>query len=578
MILSVHGGHNASAAVVGEKNGSLIIRCIEAERIDRIKMSCGCDYYSGDDFSSEAKGKWIKEHKSDLSFLIGTVLKASCCTVEDLDCLVLSQNVDETRLPNYLSGINIVRISHHLSHAALSYYTSDFDEALIIVCDGSGEKTPEGYEIQSAWYGKDNCISNLHSTSKKSTYDSGIGNAYEIFTYWLDYGYNGCGTTMALASFKDKFQSNSDKIFTLNENGDIFVNKDFFDLHQHVESTKYVKEGTAAYNKTHEDMIRSVKLPTGYKLRKRPENSVQDVFVHMANDIQKATENAVLKFIDFSIDHCNDFKGNVCMGGGTFLNCNLNSKIRNMSRVTDIHVPTAPGDGGLALGAALYYYFSDKPKCKIGSTAFIGNEIDSPLINSDIISCKKMGVEIYNIAAKLIAKGNLVGWCQGKSEFGPRALGHRSLLADPGNMKSPERINRMLKHREAFRPFAPAVLESEYSKIFEMPYPIEYMLETRIIKEKWRSIIPAVCHIDNSARVQVVNEENCKEFYRLLSEFFKITDIPVLLNTSLNRNGEPIVDKFEDAIELLKRNMMDYLVVNDTIYYLKGKDFDKELR
>lgn len=566
MILSIHGGHNGSAALIKHEHGQLHSFCVEFERLDRVKMSFGCELYEEDDFTPSAKATWINSHKTDFSFFIDELLKEANATISDIECIALSQHTDISRIPDKLKSIRTIYVPHHKAHASLAYYASNFDDALIVVCDGEGEHTEFGMEAQTAWINSENNkIKQIKGTYKSGLYHMGIANAYEIYTYWLGYGYNGCGTTMALASFDNTPSEISEQLFVKNENGDVYLNTAIIDVEKHVEDIGYKKVGSAAYNSEHESMMRALPLPNGYRLRNRNESSVQNDFIRMASDIQIATENAVLYYIRNIAEQYP--KSKICMAGGTFLNCNLNSKIREMGLFSDIFVPTAPGDGGLALGAAFSVYFEHYPKCHVLPTAYIGTHI-YPINNLEDSSIHiEKYADISKKAAELINDGYLVGWCQGQAEFGPRALGHRSLIADPRNPKSPERINSLLKHREAFRPFAPAVLEELYSQCFEGTLPIPYMLETRQVKPEWTDIVPAICHVDNSARVQVVSKSNCPEFYDLISNFYKLTGVPIVINTSLNRNGEPIVNSANDAIRLLSKGMLDYLVIGDTLYY-----------
>ena len=576
MILSLHGGHNASAALVEERDGRVVSWCVESERIDRVKMSCGCERYDGEDFSPQAKSAWIRSHKRDLTFLAEHVLAEAGAGPDQIGQVVLSQNVEPERLPAWLAGKPVCRVPHHQAHAALSYYTSGFSDALVIVCDGSGERLEEGFETQTAWSCEGGQMRQILGTYKRNTYQMGIGNAYELYTYWLGYGYNGCGTTMALASFDRGTPLAADRLFRMSENGDVFLNPDLINVEEHVKRCGYQKQGTMAYNQAHEAMLRSVPLPEGYRLRERGETSVQPAFIRMAGDIQHGTETAVLYYLDCARKKAPHSR--VCLSGGTFLNCNLNSRIRALPWVEDIHVPTAPGDGGLALGGALAVYFSDHPLCPVEPTVYIGSRVKPVLLSEgDSLTARRL-TDRYETAAELLAQGRLVGWCQGRAEFGPRALGHRSLLADPGRTETPDRINARLKHREAFRPFAPAVLEERFSDCFEGEMPIPFMLETRQVRPAWRERIPAVCHVDGSARVQVVSEKNCPEFYRLLKAFEKRTGLPVLVNTSLNRNGEPIVDSAEDALRILRKGMLDCLIVEDVYYGRKeeGAEDGKE--
>lgn len=566
MILSLHGGHNASAALVKKVKNNVECWCIESERIDRIKMSCGCERYKGDDFSPRAKSNWIKTKKSDLAVLIHHLLREANATIDEIDKIILSQNTEISRLPAKIQGLPIEYVTHHRAHAALSFYTSNFEEALVIVCDGSGELTNKGYEVQSAWICKNNCLKQIAVTYKKSAYEMGIGNAYELYTYWLGYGYNGCGTTMALASFAEKTLYKFDDIFDYTKNGEAFLKKTFVDVEKYVNEVNYLKKGTAAYNIEHENMMRSVPLPKGYALRYRDEVSNQYPYIQMAADIQVATENIIELYVNKMHEIVPECK-NLCGAGGTFLNCNLNSRLRNIPWVKEFYVPTAPGDGGLALGAALASYFDTHEKCYVAPTVYIGTQINAIEIDKTDSIYSIEPENIYAYTAKLIAEGVLVGWCQGRSEFGPRALGNRSLLADPRRKEIPNKINKFLKHREPFRPFAPAVLEEKYDMCFEGTKPIPFMLETRQIREEWLEKIPAVRHVDNSARVQLVSKDNNNKFYLLLLEFEKITGVPVLVNTSLNRNGEPIVDSAYDALKLLRNNLIEALVIENKIYF-----------
>lgn len=566
MILSLHGGHNASAALVRHVSGSLHYRCIEAERLDRIKCSCCCERYSGDNFNSYAKSQWIKYHKRDFEELIGHLLSESGVDEDDINTLVISQYTDVNRIPRWLFKKRIIKIQHHLAHAALSYYTSPFNDALTVVFDGSGEKYNSGFEIQTAWKCSKGSLTPILHTHKPSIYDMGVGNAYELYSYLLGYGYNGCGTTMALASFAKNKPLEIDHIFSFSKRGDIFLNKHFIDVRKHIEKISYIKNGTMAFNRDYENAMRSVSLPEGYRLREKGENSLQDDFIRMAAELQLATEHVVLKYIQYALDFYPT--SNLCLSGGLFLNCKINSLLRSLEKIKDIHIPTAPNDSGLALGAALCAYFRHNPPCNVEYTPYSGSMISDPK-NTNGLKIFKPG-DIFEYTADAIAKGNLVAWCQGKAELGPRALGHRSLLADPRNQHVTKTINDRLKKRELFRPFAPSITEEHFFECFEGSEPLPFMLETRLIKPQWKSIIPAVCHVDGSARVHVVRKKDCILFHKLISCFYQHTGVPVLLNTSLNRNGEPIVNTSDEALTLLKQDMVDIVVINDFVYLSKN--------
>lgn len=564
MILAIHGGHNASASIVYEKDGSVKCRCVEAERIDRIKMSYGCEYYSGQDFSPEIKEEWIKNHRNSLEPLIFSVMKLENLIPNDISQVVITYSTDLDRLPSWIFQKRIHKVHHHLAHIALSYYTSPFEEALGIVIDGGGDLYTDGIEIQTAWRCVNNKIEPVLQTHLNIPYEMGIGNAYELYSYWLGYGYNGCGTTMALASFDSK-RDKECELFSCNEKHDYLINREFVDVEKYLKKIQYVKKGFTAYNSEHESIMRSIPLPSNYKIREKKESSVQEIFIKMAGDIQKATEKAVLNYILYAKGKIRS--SNLCLSGGTFLNCQINSILREKIDINNLHVPCAPNDSGLSLGAALYIYFLDKKKCPVDYTPYLGEEIGVPTVDKTIVKYKPEN--IYKYAAKKISEGKLIAWCQGRAELGPRALGNRSLLADPRNADIPEKINRMLKHRERFRPFAPSILEEHFAEYFEGSLPIQYMLETRKIKKEIEDKIPAVKHIDGTARIQIVREKDAIEYYNLINNFYQLTGIPILLNTSLNRNGEPIVNTADEALNLLKLRMVDELVIGKNAFYLR---------
>ena len=272
--------------------------------------------------------------------------------------------------------------------------------------------------------------------------------------------------------------------------------------------------------------------------------------MNIAATVQNVFEKEVLNVV------CDikDKSENLCLSGGSFLNCNANSKVVQQSKFKNFHHFPACGDDGTSVGSALYvahhilneprYSYYAKDLCYLG---------------------KEYPIEIpdYHYIAQQIADGKIIGWFQGKSEFGPRALGNRSILADPRNPHNRELINHVIKSREWFRPFAPVVLEEDYQDWFDFPIPSPFMLYTAQVKQSEK--IPAVTHIDGSARFQTINEETNSSYYNLIKEFKNITGVPVLLNTSLNGNGEPILETEEEAIRFFGKSNLDMMVVNGKV-------------
>ncbi len=272
----------------------------------------------------------------------------------------------------------------------------------------------------------------------------------------------------------------------------------------------------------------------------------------LAASIQLLFEESILKSIknfDYKINN------NLCLSGGSFLNCNINSRIINETNYKNVHHFPACGDDGIAIGAALYLShhifdqnrnnYSDREIC------YLGKKYDDIEVD-------------YKYIAKLLSNNKIIGWFFGESEFGPRALGHRSILADPRNYHNRELLNFYIKNREWFRPFAPVVLEDECDKWFDLNIRSPFMLYTCNVKNPNK--IPAVTHVDNSARVQTINENMNPQYFKLLTEFFKLTNVPVLINTSLNGNGEPILETEEEAIEYFNNSNLDAIVINGKIY------------
>jgi carbamoyltransferase len=272
--------------------------------------------------------------------------------------------------------------------------------------------------------------------------------------------------------------------------------------------------------------------------------------MNVAASVQNLFENKVLNILN-GMEQRSD---NLCLSGGSFLNCNANSKVVKHSKFKNFHHFPACGDDGTAVGSALYvahnilgesrYNYETQDLCYTGRE----NQVKTP---------------DYEYIAKQIADGKIIGFFQGRSEFGPRALGNRSILADPRNFHNRELINHVVKNREWFRPFAPVVLEEFYQDWFDFPIPSPYMLYTAQVKQPEK--IPAVTHVDGSARFQTVNEKTNKHYYGIIKEFGRLTGVPVLLNTSLNGNGQPILETEEDAKEFFKNSNLDLMVINGTI-------------
>jgi carbamoyltransferase len=304
---------------------------------------------------------------------------------------------------------------------------------------------------------------------------------------------------------------------------------------------------------------------------KRKKNDVLNPnHINIAAALQKRLEEVVVHLTTSLIKK---FKiRNICISGGVGLNCSLNGKILNIKKVNKVFVQPAANDAGTSYGSALFHFIDSKNKIntKRDDDFFQGKDISVNEIKKSLnkykkkIFYKKLGKNLYKTVADLISQGNVIAWVQGKNEFGPRALGNRSLLARPYPAEMKDRLN-IIKKRETFRPFAPAVLEKYQNDYFKMKQSSFHMLYAFKAKSISKRKIPAAIHVDDTARVQSVNKKSNLKFYKLLKEFYKKTKCPVLLNTSLNIKGQPMINYSDDAIECMLTYDIDYLILNNFI-------------
>ncbi len=265
---------------------------------------------------------------------------------------------------------------------------------------------------------------------------------------------------------------------------------------------------------------------------------------------------------------------NLCIAGGVALNCVANGRIVREAGFDNVWIQPAAGDDGIAIGCAYYGYLAilKKQRSFVMKHAYLGVEYTDEDVHAAahkrLLRLQTRNTSSKNIcgdAARLLSEGHVFAWFQGRSEFGPRALGNRSILADPRRAEMKDKLNKRVKHRQAFRPFAPIVLAESANKIFEGNEESPFMLVVKCVRPEWRDKIPAIVHVDGTARVQTVQQDQNERLYRLLKEFDAITGVPVLLNTSLNVKGEPIVETPNDALACFLATGIDYLALHDTL-------------
>ncbi len=440
---------------------------------------------------------------------------------------------------------------HHLSHAAYTFFTSPFTEAAILTVDGVGEWTTTSF-------------GSAKDTSIKLTSDirwpHSLGMLYSSFTYYLGFKVNeGEYKLMGLSSYgKPKYYDLiMRELIDVKEDGSFRLNMKYF-----------------AY--TWDKVMVNGKFEELFGVPRRTEDSkTEQIHLDIGASAQLVLEEILLRMAR----HVHEKTGlnNLCLGGGVALNGVANYRVLKEGPFDKIHIPPSPGDGGSAIGSAAYAYYSilnnernieTNSASMITNNAYLGPQYSNDEIRS-FLETYKIPYQRYERedllkqTAKLISEQNVVGWYQGRVEWGPRALGNRSILADPRNAKMKDILNEKIKHRESFRPFAPSILEEHTSEYFELDIPSPYML--LVAKVKKPDKIPAVTHVDGTGRLQTVSKKANPLYYDLISEFYKLTGVPVIVNTSMNVRGEPIVNTPEQAFDMLLKTDMDYIVMGDCI-------------
>ncbi len=490
-----------------------------------------------------------------------------------LDELKEVQTYDRTK-------IRLLFPEHHLSHAASAFYPSNLRDAAILTIDGVGE-----WSTASICHGNENKITIL----KELHFPHSVGLLYSAFTYYTGFRVNsGEYKLMGLAPYGNPDSAQVKKyrdiiateLVDIREDGSVWLNQQYFN---------YAVGLTMAKDDAWEKL---------FGLKKRsPEGEITQPYCDLALAIQQVTEDIVFKMAS----HARRLTGseNLCMAGGVALNCVANGKLLARNLFKNIYIQPAAGDAGGALGAAYsaWHIHLDKqriyqesydlmqgtylgPEYTDKDVEFISKKYDAPAIYYEDFA------DLCANVARIISEGKVVGWHQGKSEWGPRALGNRSILADPRNTEMQKRLNLKIKYRESFRPFAPAVLEEDMDQYFELAAASPYMLLIGDVKKELRhqlpanyhdlplreklyyvrSSVPAITHLDFSARVQTVSKATNPRFHKLIRAFKEISGIGVIVNTSYNVRGEPIVNSPDDAYRCFINTEMDFLVIGNHVF------------
>lgn len=462
--------------------------------------------------------------------------------------------VTEGNLKNYIKdaigydGV-ITFTKHHLSHLALSFYTSPFDEAIGISIDGVGE-----WDTVSIA----ECNGNGITEIKNVQFPNSLGLVYSTITSYLGFKPNsGEYKVMGLAPYGDysKYDELFDTFTSFDTNSLITINQKYF---------------TWEYSNTDMFTYDLVKL-IGFEPR-QPESKLEPHHMDLAASLQRWYERCLYYIINNSCSYSEN--SNLVLGGGSAYNGTANGKIKKHCGIKNVWIPYAPSDAGSAIGACLYVWHNiignKKVKGGDNKSPYLGPEFSKEYVLSIIDNIGGIAFQYYkntdtllSKTANLIKEGNIIGWFQGRTEFGARALGNRSILANPHLEDVRDRINKVIKKREMFRPFAPSVTHEDYQQYFKSEEDVPYM--NQVVQVISETPIPSVTHVDNSARIQTVTNEQNPLYYSLLKEFEKITGTPILLNTSFNLRGQTMVNDPETAVKTFKNCDMNYLVVGNYI-------------
>ncbi len=439
-------------------------------------------------------------------------------------------------------GPEVHFIQHHLSHAAGSFFVSPYKEAALLGVDGSGEWA-------TTWlgYGKDTTVECLN----QSFFPNSLGSFYEAVTQFCGFrtSYDE-GKTMGLAPMGDPnvFLDEVTKMVSVDSNGQLI-----FDL-------SYFNYQNMSWKRCSEKF---------HKIFGEPRKKGEDFKKHhmdVAAAFQKVLENKVLEICDILYNKTK--AKHLVISGGVSLNSVMNGRIVRESPFEDVYVMPAAGDNGTAIGAAYYLYngIFKKERNFVHSNPYVGTSYTREQVEKVLKGAKLQydyHEDIYDATANLLKDGNIIGWFQGAMEIGPRALGNRSILANPAFPQMKDKINAEVKFREAYRPFAPSTIPEAKNAFFDLEVEAPFMLKVcNVLKEK-QDVIPAVTHVDGSARLQTVNKEYNERYYNLIKALGDKTGVPVVLNTSFNIQGEPVVESPQDAIRCFFSTGLDYLIIDN---------------
>jgi carbamoyltransferase len=447
-------------------------------------------------------------------------------------------------------------VEHHRSHLASAFFASPFEEAALLSIDGSGDFTTTMLAT-----GKGNRITVLDSVD----FPHSLGLFYTAFTQLLGFPHYGdeykvmglapYGQPVYMEKLKDVLIFDSDGLFHLNQR--------YF---------RSAKSGIISYGEDHVPVVAplfSQYMIEQFGAERKKEEPLTQYHRDLGASVQRITELLIFQILN-ALQKRTGLK-NICIAGGVAQNSVANGKLTRNTSFENIYIPSAGHDAGISMGAALFVYNQELKQARqppiysaFTGSRFSNDEIENYLMSRGIEYKRYSDKEIYEIVTERLIHSGVVGWFSGRAEFGPRALGARSIIADPRRADAKDLLNSKIKRRESFRPFAPSILKEYVSEYFEITDDVPFMEKVFPIRKEKQSLIPAVTHVDGTGRLQSVDRKTAPRYYQLIETFRQKTGIPILLNTSFNEN-EPIVNSPEHALECFLRTSMDMLVLENCV-------------
>jgi len=564
--------HDSSAALV--QDGRLVAAA-EEERFSRVKHDSGFPKLAIEfvtksgritlddvDFVVFYEKPFVKFERMLLSAL-ATFPRSSAVFRESMQRWISDKLWIKSHMARRLGipSSKILFAEHHVSHAASSFFTSPFEEAAILTVDGAGEWT-----TSTIGHGRGTKLEVL----KEIRFPHSLGLLYSAFTAYCGFEVNeGEYKLMGMHPYGEpKYVDKIHELIEIAEDGSLWQDMSYFAYQRSTDNTLSQRFG--------EHFGRPARDP------KLGDKSLDPYYCDMAASIQKVTEQAVLKMAR----HAHELTGSkrLCMAGGVALNSVANYKVLRDGPFTDLYILPAPGDDGGSVGAAYWAYnhLLGQPRGPALDHAYLGSEYSDAEVEAFLrqhsIAFERIEDDerFFDFAAQQLAEGMVCGWFRGRFEFGPRALGARSIIADPRRAEMKEKLNATIKFREAFRPFAPSVLEERADEFFDIPqaerhFPARFMLYVTPVRPEKRDVLPAITHVDGSGRLQTVFKDTNPAYHGVIRRFGELTGVPVIMNTSFNLKGEPIVESPAHAFNTFSLSGMDLLFLNNYVVRAPAK-------